>query len=172
MTRTLPTTPERWQRLSARAAAARHQLPGLPGERQWLLESQLVQHREMRRWPRNLEDQERKPKSCDPLPRSPRQRIGSWQGHSGLLGNTFKRAWREIVAGLSSNRNAPRPLGMFELPVAPPGGHQQPARKFQLLDHLADLHAISIAGLNGQCCPLWARLASVRSRNSEKEAQL
>ena len=169
--RAVPVIPEQWPHLSARAAGARHRLSGLPGERQWLLESQPVQHREMRRWPRNLEDQERKPKSCDRLPRSPRQTIGSWQGHSGLLGNTFEGAWREIVAGLSSNCNAPRPLGMFELPVAPPCGHQHPARKLQLLDHLADLHTTSAAGLEGQCCPLWLRLASVRSRNSEKEAQ-
>lgn len=167
----VPVTPEQWPHLSARAAAARHRLSGLPGERQWLLESQPVQHREMRLWLRNLEDQERKPKNCDRLPRSQQQKTGSWQGNSGLLGNTFEGAWCEIVAGLSSNRNAPGPLGMLELPVAAPGGHQHPARELQLLDHLTDLHATSVAGLEGQCCPLLVGLSSVRSRNFEKEAQ-
>jgi hypothetical protein len=70
-----------------------------------------------------------------------------------LLGHTFEGAGSAIVAWLSSNRNAPWLLGMFELPVAAPGGHQYPARQLQLLDHLADLHTTSLVGPKVQVLP-------------------
>jgi hypothetical protein len=85
-----------------------------------------------------------------------------------LLGNAFEGAWREIVAWLSSNRNAPRPLGMLELPVTPSGGDKRPAAQLQLSDDLADLHTTRIAGLNAQCRLLLMSLASVELRNLEQ----
>jgi len=59
---------------------------------------------------------------------------------------------------------------MFELPVAAAGDHQHPARQLQLLDDLADLHSTSFACSKIQCLLMGVRVASVRPRNSEKEA--
>ena len=145
MTGMISTTPARWPRLSAAAAGVRHRQPGRLGGTRWLRGFQRARQREKPLWPRSPEDRAHKPNSCDLSPRSPRQRSGSWQGHSRLLGNAFEGARGEVVAGLSSNRNAPRPVGMFELSVASASSHQRPAGLLQLLDHLTNFHVPGLA---------------------------
>lgn len=166
----LSPTPARWPRSSAVQVGAQHQQLGLLGERRWLPGFQRAQHRERAQWQRSPVDRAHTPKSCDPSPRSPQQRSDSWQRQSRLLDNAFEGAWGEVVAGLTRNRNAPRLMGMLELPVATACSDKHPASQLQLIDHLANLHGHGLAAPQWEPDSRAIEHATVKPRNACQEA--
>ena len=151
-------TPARWQHWIAKGAEAGRQRPGLPGERQWRHGSQPALAHAMSLRPHTPADRAHTRRSCARFLRSQQQRLGSSAGS-------------EVVAGLSSNRNATWPLWMLELPVAATGGDQHPARLLQGFDHLPDLHANGLDSSHSHCLLMGAWPASVQSRKPAKEGK-
>jgi len=164
-------TPAQWPHWSAQAAGAGRLQPGLPSERQWHHGSQPAPAHARPLWPRSQADQAHRQRSCDQFLRSQRQRLGSWQGRSGLSGNTFEGAGSDLVAGLSGNRNATRAVWMFELPMTATCGDTHPACSFQSLDHVADLQRIALDGSQNHCLLHEQWFASVQSPKPDQETQ-
>jgi len=88
-----------------------------------------------------------------------------------LSGNAFEGAGCEVVAWLSSNRNATWPVWMFVLPVAAAGGDKHPASLLQGLHHSADLHPKAQHSLLNHFRLSRPWPASVASRKTPQESK-